>query len=175
MPNCKKLVVALLLVLPSVLFACEKNKEIGADLHQKTSLPTNEIPEKVLKLIEQEVSGFKAQAAVTEFKNGMRYMDVEGKLPDGREIEFDLMLENEQWKVVEVQQDINPDEAPESVLAALNKSYPAFKIDRVIESNQGDGVIIYEFYSVQSNNKTVKQEVKLESGKAQILDQEWRH
>ena len=176
MRNVINLVTTLIcLVFAHSSIAGEDGQAVGADLYQKQSLPIKDIPKSVIKKLEQHSPGFIAQEADVESKKGERYMDIEGKLPDGTEIEFDLILEGDKWTIVEIQRDIEANTTPKNVLAELNKGAPGFKIDRIIESDQGNGVIIYEFYSAQKNQKTLKKEVKLEGGKAELLKKEWKH
>ncbi len=155
--------------------AAENPPKIGADLYEKKEITVAEIPPAIIKMLAERYPGFEIKEAETESKNGNNYMDIEGTLPDGKEIEFDLLLDKEEWRIVEIQRDLNLNTTPRAVVDALFETAPDFTVDRIIESDQGGGVIIYEFYSTQIHQKTMKKEVKLENGKAEVLEEEWSH
>jgi hypothetical protein len=52
---------------------------------------------------------------------------------------------------------------------------PDWQPDRIIESDQGDGMIIYEFFGPGEGDVRTKIEVKLEAGAADVLADEWAH
>jgi hypothetical protein len=173
----KLLTLAIIAICQTITFnaVAENPPKIGADLYEKKEVTVAEIPPAVIKMLAERYPGFEIKEAETESKNGNSYMDIEGTLPDGKEIEFDLLLDKNEWRIVEIQRDLSLNTTPRSVVDALFETAPDFTIDRIIESDQGGGVIIYEFYSTQKNQKTLKKEVKLENGKAEVLKQEWSH
>ena len=79
------------------------------------------------------------------------------------------------WTVVEVQRDIGIDLVPANVRETLAKALPDWTPDRIIESDQGDGVIVYEFFGPGESGETKKVEVKLAGGTAELLIDEWVH
>ncbi|SMF53199.1 hypothetical protein SAMN02745866_03784 [Alteromonadaceae bacterium Bs31] len=159
----------------SALFAGENKQAVEDSLPKKTSTALSDISEDVLSKLQKHSPGFIPEEVEAESKHGNRYMDIEGKLPDGSEIEFDMLLDKGEWRIVEVQRDISLEETPKTVLAELKKGAANFKVDRIIESDQGDGVIIYEFFTIPDKGERIKREVKLQAGKAEFLEKEWQH
>lgn len=104
-------------------------------------------------------------------RDGRRYYDVEGRLPNGSEIEFDLLLTASGWQVVEVQRDIAWADAPAPVRAATPKGATPV---RVIESKQTDGSIIYELFAA-GQPKDPAIEVMWKNGQAKVLAERWPH
>ncbi len=119
--------------------------------------------------------GFVITEAEHELRNGVDYYDVGGRTAAGVEIEFDITRVDGVWTVVERQRDIAMTEVPKPVLKALFADDPGFPVDRVIESDQGGGVIIYEFFAPGPDGMPVKKEVKYEGGTAELLTAEWVH
>ena len=134
-----------------------------------------DVPDAVLaaaKALRPEMSFTEAEV---ETRNGLTYYDVGGTLPSGDEIELDIMEDGDGWRVVEVQRDIAFADAPEPVRAAMAAEHPDFVPRRVIESDQGDGVVIYEHFGPGPSGDEVKIEVKLADGEAGVLTEEWAH
>lgn len=109
-----------------------------------------------------------------EQRDGNDYYDVAGTL-DGAEVELDITRIDGRWTVVEVQRDIVADQVPAPVAAALTSARPAFKANRIIESDQGNGVVIYEFFGPGEDGPDSKVEIKTDGGKAEVLTSEWVH
>ena len=110
-----------------------------------------------------------------EEREGRRYFDVGGVLPDGTEIELDMMLDDGEWIVVEVQRDIGVDALPAAVAGTLGSELPDWQPDRIIESDQGDGVVIYEFFGEGPDGSRIKHEIRFAAGEAELLIEEWAH
>jgi len=108
-----------------------------------------------------------------ETRDGNEYYDVGGTLPDGSEMELDMTLVDGAWTVVEFQRDIGMDLVPEDVAAVLAASVSGWVPARIIESDQGDGTVIYEFFG--SGNEPVKHEISWRDGVAELLVDEWQH
>ena len=100
---------------------------------------------------------------------------VQVTLPDGSELELDITKINRVWTVVETQRDIDFETTPAAVASSLNSKVPGWRPDRIIESDQGDGVVIYEFFGKDQDGKDTKIEVKFEGGNAEVLVDEWVH
>lgn len=150
--------------------------KIGATLNKKQALAISDIPAEVLKAIKPLAANLNILEAEKEWKHGNVYIDVEGKLPNGEEIEFDLLQVKDAWKVVEVQRDLEWAALPKNVRDALLADSPEFEAKRIIESIQhGQDLTVYEFYSVDHNGKESRKEVKVEAGKAEVLKSEWKH
>jgi hypothetical protein len=122
-----------------------------------------------------------AQPALTvseaeyETRDGNEYYDVGGTLPDGSELELDMTKVNGVWTVVETQRDIGMELLPDGVSNALDSKFPTWRPERIIESDQGDGVIIYELFGKTEDGETTKIEIKWEQGHAELLIDEWLH
>lgn len=136
----------------------------------KTPVPIAQVPEPVLAAARAARPGFVPAEAESETREGRRYFDIEGRLPDGAEIEFDIMEENGVWRVVETQRDIAFAVAPAPVQSAARAHDPALAPTRVIESTQADGLIIFEVYQGER-----KLELRWDGREARVLDREWAH
>lgn len=136
----------------------------------KTEVALADVPAPVLAAARTARPGFEPLEAESETREGRLYFDVEGRMPDGSEIEFDIMAENGAWRVVETQRDIAFAAAPAPVQAAARARAPALAPTRVIESVQADGIVIYEIYQGER-----KLEVKWDGRSAEALTREWAH
>ena len=114
--------------------------------------------------------------AEAETREGRNYYDVAGTLPDGSEIELDMLQQPGGWTVVETQRDISFASAPAEVRGAIEKADASFRPQRVIESRQNDGVVIYELFGPAADGaEPPKVEIKYAGGKAELLTKEWAH
>lgn len=139
----------------------------------KTDLPPGQVPAQVLAAARAARAGFTATEAEAEVRDGRRYYDIGGTLPDGTEIEFDIMEEGGTWRVVETQRDIAFAAVPEQVRAAHKAG---FVPGRVIESTQADGLVIYELFGEEGGDpQGRKVEIKWDGQRAEVLQQEWAH
>ena len=136
----------------------------------KVDVPLPRVPPEVLAAARAARPGFVPAEAETETRDGRLYYDIEGRLPDGSEIEFDIMQEGGQWRVVETQRDIPFAAVPEPVRAAARAHDPALAPTRVIESVQADGLVIFELYQGER-----KVELRWDGRQAAVLDREWAH
>lgn len=107
-------------------------------------------------------------------REGRRYYDVEGLLPDGSEIELDLLQTPQGWQVVEIQRDIAWTAAPPAVREAAKPAWKGPAPVRVIESKQTDGSIVYELFA-PGRPATPALEVMLKGGQASVLKEVWPH
>jgi uncharacterized membrane protein YkoI len=149
--------------------------EIGSSLNDKSDVAVSELPEGVLQAARAVRPNITYTEAERETRNGLTYYDVGGVDADGNEIELDIMQDDDGWRVVEVQRDIDLSQTPEPVREALNANAPGVAPDRVIESDQMDGVIIYEFFTRNADGEETKYEVKFAGGEAEFLTEEWVH
>ena len=135
------------------------------------------VPKEVLDAARAAQPTMSFTEAEAEVRDGRNYYDLGGRLPDGSEIELDLLQEPQGWTVVETQRDIAFASAPQPVRAAGLKAEPSFAPARVIESRQNDGIVIYELFGPQPQNggDPRKIEIKYESSKAELLTKEWAH
>jgi hypothetical protein len=79
------------------------------------------------------------------------------------------------WTVVEFQRDIGIKSVPGEVRAALETARAGWIAERIIESDQGDGTVIYEFFGVDDEGDALKLEVKWQDQVAEVLVDEWTH
>ncbi|MEX0645991.1 MAG: hypothetical protein WD076_11820, partial [Parvularculaceae bacterium] len=149
--------------------------EIGASLNDKREVYISDVPADVLAAARAVRPSVAFVEAEYEKKNGVDYYEVAGLNEAGVEIELDIMRDGDKWRVVEIQRDISLDEAPEPVSAALFAAAPGVAPARIIESDQGDGVVIYEFYTKNDSGVERKYEVKFDGATAEFLTEEWAH
>jgi len=162
--------LVLFFALNNAVVAGNNDKQIGSTLNKKFSVELSEVPEQVKAVIKAERPEFKMLEAQKELKHGNTYFDIEGLDENGNEIEFDMLLDNGTWRIAEIQRDITLAQAPEAVAGLYNEKIGVAPA-RIIESDQGDGVIIYEFYTVKGD-KEKKSEIKLS---VELLTEEWKH
>ena len=175
----------MLLVLPlaALAAACatDLNPAEGAASNRvqtsgKIEVPVADLPEAVLAAARQAEPGFKPAEAERETREGRHYFDVGGTLADGSEVEFDIMEEGGQWRVVETQRDIAFGSAPALVQSTARTADPNFVPVRVIESRQNDGIVIYELFGPAVNGgEPRKVEIRYDGSKAELLTKEWAH
>ncbi len=149
--------------------------EIGASLTNKIVVAIAELPDGVMQAAWETRPDTNFNSAEKEIRRGITYFDVGGIDENGDEIELDIMESGEGWRVVEIQRDISLAKTPEPVLSALAAHAPDIVPARIIESDQNDGVIIYEFFTRDENGAETKYEVKYEDNKAEFLTEEWAH
>jgi len=136
----------------------------------KVAVALADVPAPVLAAARAARPGFVPAEAESETRDGRLYYDIEGRMPDGAEIEFDIMEQGGRWRVVETQRDIAFAAAPAPVRAAALAHDPALVPTRVIESVQADGLVIFELYQGER-----KIEVKWDGRRAEVLAREWAH
>jgi len=100
--------------------------------------------------------------------------EVTGTLPNGDEIELDLVQSNGAWSVLEIQRDVPWSTVPEPVRAAAATVPNPFEPVRVIESTQpADGSVVYELFSPAGQAGTPPTgpavEVRWLDGKAAVI------
>lgn len=88
-----------------------------------------------------------------ELNAGNNEYEVAGTMPNGDEIELDLVQSNGAWTVLEIQRDVAWSSVPEPVRAAATAAPNSFEPVRVIESKQaGDGWVIFELFSAEDQD-----------------------
>jgi hypothetical protein len=139
-----------------------------------TPVAAADLPRAVVAVVSAAAPGLRIKEAELKEREGRRYYDVEGLLPDGAEIEFDLLERKGAWVIVETQRDIAWMAAPQAVRDAAAKA--AAKVDpvRVIESTQNDGQVIYELFAA-GQPKAPALEVSWKRGVAKVLSEAWPH
>jgi hypothetical protein len=171
----KMIVAAALAAL--ALAACSAEQEQGrkVDASGKEDTALDALPDEVLAAARAARPELTITEAEYETRDGNEYYDVGGTLPDGSELELDMTRIDGKWTVVEFQRDIGMELVPVGVAAALSDGVPDWTPTRIIESDQGDGTTIYEFFARDDNNELVKHEVKWTNGEAELLVDEWAH
>lgn len=133
-----------------------------------------EVPADVAAAVKAAMPQMKITEAELKARDGRRYYDVEGVLPDGSEIELDMLQTAAGWQVVEIQRDIAWASAPAQVHAAAQPAWKGPAPARVIESKQTDGSIVYELFAPGRPGAPAL-EVMLKDGKAEVLKEVWPH
>lgn len=143
----------------------------------KSATELSDVPAEVIEVAHRVRPGLVIREAEYETRDGREYYDVAGVLPDDREIELDMTRVDGLWTVVEVQQDIRSSDVPPAVAATLDRALPGWEAERIIESDQGGGTVIYEFFGPgpDAPGETVKYEVKWADNAAELLTEEWAH
>lgn len=147
----------------------------NVDASGKESADLDAVPAAVLAAAHTAMPELVVGVAEYETRDGNEYYDVGGTLPDGSEWELDMTKVDGAWTVVEKQRDIGMDLVPEGVSNTLETKVPQWHPERIIESDQGDGVIIYEFFGKTEEGEATKIEVMWEDGQAELLIDEWLH
>lgn len=160
-----------------VLTACSAEQEEGhkVDASGKEDTALGALPAEVMAAALAARPELSITEAEYETRDGNEYYDVGGTLPDGSELELDMTRINGVWTVVEFQRDIGMDLVPADVADALAAGVPDWTPSRIIESDQGDGTIIYEFFGPGDGHELDKHEVKWTDGTAELLVDEWAH
>jgi hypothetical protein len=160
-----------------LLAACsaepEEGQKVNASGKEDTALDA--VPQEVLAAALAASPDLKITEAEYETRDGNEYYDVGGTLADGSELELDMTIIDGAWTVVEFQRDIGMDLVPADVVAALATGVPDWTPTRIIESDQGDGTIIYEFFAPADDGELEKHEIKWTNGEAELLVDEWAH
>ena len=157
--------------------ACSTEHEEGrkVDASGKEDAALESLPKDVIAAALAARPELSINGAEYETRDGNEYYDVEGTMPDGSELELDMTLVGGVWTVVEFQRDIGMDSVPEMVGAALTAGVPDWIPTRIIESDQGDGTVVYEFFGPGTDDELEKHEVKWTDGVAELLVDEWAH
>jgi hypothetical protein len=109
-----------------------------------------------------------------ELNAGGDQYEVTGTLPNGYEIEIDMVRSNGVWTVVEIQRDIVWSSVPEPVRATAVAAPDSFEPVRVIESTQTvDGSVVYELFRA-AEDRTLSgggpdMEVRWHEGSAEVI------
>jgi hypothetical protein len=139
-----------------------------------SSVAADALPAALRAVAEKSVPGMIITEAERKEREGRVYYDVEGRRPDGGEVELDVLQDGANYKLVEIQRDIAWSDAPQAAQAAAKAQKGAFEPERVIESTQTDGTIIYELFA-PGRKAEPAMEVKMAGGKAEVLTQRWEH
>ncbi|ESQ92126.1 hypothetical protein ABAC460_04365 [Asticcacaulis sp. AC460] len=139
-----------------------------------TDVAAADLPPEVMATALKAIPGMTISEAKRKERDGRVYYDVEGKRPDGSDVELDLLQDGTAFKVVEIQRDIAWADAPADVRATAEASAKTVVPVRVIESIESDGSVIYELFAEGKPAKP-SLEVRVKDGKAEVLTEEWPH
>lgn len=170
--------VTVLLTLLFGLAACggpntDEGRKVDASGKEATELDA--VPAEVMAAAKAARPDLSISGAEYETRDGNEYYDVGGTLPDGSELELDMTNIDGVWTVVEIQRDISIDLLPEGVGDLLSGKFPEWQPERIIESDQGDGVVVYEFFGKSEAGEDTKIEIKWAQEQAELLIDEWVH
>jgi len=109
-----------------------------------------------------------------EFNASNTEYEVTGTMPNGDEIELDLVQSNGAWTVLEIQRDVAWSSVPEPVRAVATAAPNSFEPVRVIESKQAsDGSVVYELFPAEDQDGSPgggpAMEVRWHDGKAAVI------
>lgn len=166
----------------SGLLACALTACSGADAPQSAADETVEVmlkdvPADVKNVVMSMSPDFEMVEVLKKRREGRTYFDVEGELPNGNEIEFDILITDDGPKIVEIQRDIRWKTVPKAAKKIVRKANAdKAKIVRVIESKQAEAdMIIYEIF-VEGHPSTPRFEVSVtDGGSPVLLDTPWKH
>ncbi len=133
-----------------------------------SGIEPTKIPAEVMKVISAKHPDFIAKEATKKLNDGRIYFDVEGELPDGSEIEFDVLQTESGMEVVEIQRDLSWDALSEPVQQLAQKHSGGAKPARIIESIQTDGSTIFEFFA-QDAPKHPAYEIQVRGDSVEVL------
>lgn len=132
------------------------------------------LPASVTMAIAAERAGFTTEEVLKKVRDGRTYYDVEGELADGSELEFDVLVEGDTARIVEIQRDLAWDGLPEAVRkVGLEASGGAIPV-RIIESVQTDGAVIYELFA-EGQPADPAHEIFVRGGNVTLLAERWVH
>lgn len=174
-----RLTIQTLAILASLLLmsACSGAREEGhrVDASGKEDTALDALPADVLAAALAARPELSITEAEYETRDGNEYYDVGGTLPDGSEMELDMTRVDGVWTVVEFQRDISMELVPADVADVLAAGVAGWSPTRIIESDQGDGTVIYEFFGPGAGEELAKHEVRWVDGSAELLVDEWVH
>ena len=108
-----------------------------------------------------------------ELNAGGDQYEVTGTLPNGDEIEVDMVQSNGTWTVIEIQRDVAWSSVPELVRATAVAVPDSFEPVRVIESTQAaDGSVVYELFRATEDgilSGGPDMEVRWHEGSAEVI------
>ena len=143
--------------------------------NSKVEIAVADLPKSVKNLVMSAREGFEIEEILKKTRDGRVYYDVEGELPSGDEIEFDVLMTDAGPEIVEIQRDILWRDVPRNARVAVNKvNTEKLSIARIIESVQTDESIIYEIF-VKDHKSEPRFEAHVIDGEAKILASRWKH
>jgi len=125
--------------LSFALIGCSGSEAPGVSSTENVEIALNDVPVDVRNLVMAASPKFTMVEVVKKHRDGRIYFDVEGELPNGNEIEFDILITDDGPKIVEIQRDIRWKTVPKAAKKIVRKANAdKAKIVRVIESKQAE-------------------------------------
>ena len=152
-------------VFACVLIGCSAADAPQTMTDDVMEIALKDVPVNVSEVVMARAPDFKMVEVLKKRREDRIYYDVEGELPNGDEIEFDVLMTENGPKVVEIQRDIVWEATPQSVHVIVDKANTDnLEVVRVIESKQADSdIIIYEVF-VEGQSKRPRFEVSVAEG-----------
>ncbi|MEL7447136.1 MAG: hypothetical protein AAGK02_15220 [Pseudomonadota bacterium] len=176
--------IALPLILASLVASCAPASETDAEGDAiladgpetvSTELSGDDVPTGIRTVAEETIPGMTIAEVEMKERDGMTFFDVEGARPDGSEVELDMLQEDDgSFRVVEIQRDIDWADVPDPARAATDGVDGMFTPDRVIESVQNDGTVIYELFAPGKTDEP-SAEISVKDGEAEMLTERWKY
>ena len=157
------------------LSSCSQSDAPRSNAAVTTEIALSDVPQSVREVVMATRADFEMAEVLKKVRDGRVYYDVEGELPGGEEIEFDVLMTEHGPKVVEIQRDMAWGDVPSNarkVVDAANKDN--LEIVRIIESVQTDQSIIYEVF-VAGHSDGPRFEVQTKAGDVKLLPERWKH
>jgi len=168
----KNIVLPMIVVMALSINVFAETTSVGTTLHKKESVELTDVPAGVISVKKEANPDFEMLEAQKELKHGNTYYDIEGLTASGNEIEFDMLFNADgTWSIAEIQRDLTLEQTPQPVTELYEKNVVGVVPVRIIESDQGGGVIVYEFFTNEQGQEK-KYEIKLE---VELLEKEWTH
>ena len=165
------------MIMACAITSCAKSDAPRANATEVTEIALADVPTAVNKVVAADSPNFKATEVLKKVRDGRVYYDVEGELPGGEEIEFDVLMTKNGPEIVEIQRDLKLGTVPQEVRNVVKTANTdKLKIVRVIESRQSDGVTtIYEVF-VADAPSSPRFEVSVSGNSpAKLLETRWKH
>jgi len=113
--------ILLPLVAACVISACSKSEAPRASATEVTEVALADVPQTVNAVVSAARAEFTAKEVLKKVRDGRVYYDVEGELPNGDEIEFDVLMTESGPEIVEIQRDLNWGDVPLNAKAEVAK------------------------------------------------------
>ena len=163
------------IALAGVVASCTQSEAPRASTDEVTEIALPDVPKSVSDVVMAARDDFTMTEVLKKVRDGRVYYDVEGELPGGAEIEFDVLMTSDGPQIVEVQRDIAVADLPVDVRRLVDgANKDALNLVRVIESTQTDSSIIYEVF-VDGQKSDPRFEVQVTEGVSKLLTSRWEH
>lgn len=139
-----------------------------------TSLTPAELPPALTAQVLATSPGLTITGAERKEREDRIYFDVAGRRPDGAEVELDVQQINGRFDIVEIQRDLVFDDMPEPVRALAETALGQVRPERIIESVQKDGIVIFELFA-PGQPAEPSAEIRFAGGEAKLLTERWPH